>query len=703
MRHALLAALALSGRSAAAPVTPAIRAMIELTDLSSVAVSPDGRTVVFRAETASIERNDYDLAWYVVPSDASAPPRRLAGAGEGDWPDGTLFAQPPSWSPDGCFVYYRALIDGEVEVWRAALDRSRTEQVTHDAADVTGFALTQDGRSVVYSAGATREDIGRAEQAEYDSGVRIDAHVDPSRPLYRGSRINGRLASERLNGFWFAHGGLLADTPAHFRAVETATLTPRDASPSEAALVKPPAKPFDTIDGRQILARADGQQGQGTAYLLASGVHGALVVTRGVSTKDAIRCSRSQCRDQTILTAAWQRGAERIVFTTTDGSGNDALHVWDIGSGAVTTIAAGQGVLNGGRDGTQGCAVAQDAVVCVSAAANVPPRLVRIDLATGRQTVLADPNAGLLPAGAPLFERLRWTDRNHVAFTGQLLLPANRSGAAPLFLTYYVCDGFLRGGTGDEFPLRSLAAHGIAALCVNRPPAEPGFGDQLEQYRIAQSGLESAVELLARRGVVDPGRVGMGGLSFGGEVTAWMLAHTNLLAAASVSSTLLTPTYYWFNALAGRDTPKILQQVWKLGDPDVDAARWKAVSPALETAAIHAPLLMQLPEQEYRFNVELAARMARTGTPVELWAFPNETHVKYQPRHKLAVYQRNLDWFRYWLTGAADPDAAASSQNMRWRAFDKKPGWHDAASPASQGSPSQERSHSSTSASVSTP
>jgi hypothetical protein len=37
-----------------------------------------------------------------------------------------------------------------------------------------------------------------------------------------------------------------------------------------------------------------------------------------------------------------------------------------------------------------------------------------------------------------------------------------------------------------------------------------------------------------------------------------------------------------------------------------------------------------------------------------------------QPRHRLAVFERNLDWFRYWLQGARDPDPAKADQYARW-------------------------------------
>ena len=61
--------------------------------------------------------------------------------------------------------------------------------------------------------------------------------------------------------------------------------------------------------------------------------------------------------------------------------------------------------------------------------------------------------------------------------------------------------------------------------------------------------------------------------------------------------------------------------------------------------------------------------MANSPTPVEMYAYPNETHIKWEPRHKLAVYQRNLDWFRFWLKNEEGSDPARAPEYARWRAM----------------------------------
>jgi dipeptidyl aminopeptidase/acylaminoacyl peptidase len=158
----------------------------------------------------------------------------------------------------------------------------------------------------------------------------------------------------------------------------------------------------------------------------------------------------------------------------------------------------------------------------------------------------------------------------------------------------------------------------------------------------------------------------MGGLSHGSEIALWIASHSDLLAALSISSAQLEPANYWTNSVLGSDIPGTMRRVWRLGTPDETPRQWRLVSPALQATKIRSPILFQLPEQEARKIPELYARLARNGTPTELYAFPDEDHIKVQPRHRLAVYERNLDWFRYWLQDYRDPDPLKAIQYRRW-------------------------------------
>lgn len=667
MRAVALALLLLAG----SPVMgQTVRDLVELTDLSGVSVSPDGRYAAFRTERASIERNDYALEWRLVALDGNTPARAIAGAGAPIWRDaGVIVAEPPVWSPDSRSIYYRALIDGEVQVWRASIN-GQAQRLTSDAADVERFTLSGDGKTLSYIAGAAREAIRRAEQEEYDSGIRIDATIDTAQNLFRSARINGRLASQRLTGRWFARAGLLWAAPKRTMVLDLESLKLRE----QATPQNEPAGGSPSPDVA-ITATAVADDGRAVHVLTDRNGTQTLVLARSATCPKAEACRVATAAGESVAAIAWRPASDEVIFTVSDRRLAYALKAWNTHTNEVREITREDGLISGGRDPDSHCAIGATFAVCVVASPVTPPRLVRIDLDSGARFTLADPNRQLKPLDVRV-EPLTWHDEAGRAFSGWLMLaPGGRKPIPkPLFITYYLCEGFLRGGVGDEWPLAPLAENGIVSLCINKVSLGPDAPDDaVAHYDAALSGIRSVISLLARRGLVDPERIGMGGLSFGSEVTAWVARQPGLLAAISISSTLMEPGYYWMNGIAGRDNHAILKQVWHLGSPTETPQRWQEISPALNPERYGMPILFQMPEQEFRLNMQFFSELSDAGAPVEMYAFPNEPHIKTQPRHKLAVYRRNLDWFRFWLLGEVDQDPAKAEQYRRWEAFARRP------------------------------
>src|ERR1700733_7348823 len=107
-----------------------VRDLVEMADISGLAGSPDGREVAYRIERPSIAGNDTPSGWYVVSTDGMESPRRIGDGGEVTFTEGTADVAIPRWSADSHWIYYRALVDGQIQVWRAARDGSAQEQMT---------------------------------------------------------------------------------------------------------------------------------------------------------------------------------------------------------------------------------------------------------------------------------------------------------------------------------------------------------------------------------------------------------------------------------------------------------------------------------------------------------------------------------------------------------------------------------------------
>jgi hypothetical protein len=110
----------------------------------------------------------------------------------------------------------------------------------------------------------------------------------------------------------------------------------------------------------------------------------------------------------------------------------------------------------------------------------------------------------------------------------------------------------------------------------------------------------------------------------------------------------------------------------KLGYPPTirsDPQFWKPFSMALNASYMNVPLLIQASDDEYVLALETFTALRESGKPVEMYVYPNEHHIKWQPAHRLAVYNRDVDWFTFWFQNTIDPDVGKVAQYARWKAL----------------------------------
>src|SRR3546814_3097963 len=77
-------------------------------------------------------------------------------------------------------------------------------------------------------------------------------------------------------------------------------------------------------------------------------------------------------------------------------------------------------------------------------------------------------------------ERLHWRNARGVPWYGDLIYPVGyqRGTRYPMVVVQYRTRGFLRGGTGDEVPIQTLADQGFLVLSVDNLTYEDIVGRQ---------------------------------------------------------------------------------------------------------------------------------------------------------------------------------------------------------------------------------
>jgi len=195
---------------------------------------------------------------------------------------------------------------------------------------------------------------------------------------------------------------------------------------------------------------------------------------------------------------------------------------------------------------------------------------------------------------------------------------------------------------------------------------KPGdFKRNLSWYESVEASIEMAIHEASEMGVADIRQVGLTGYSRGTEIVAYAITHTKFFRAVSGAAGDDSPYFYYM-------APKVVQDNFSRdgvgGWPEGKSKEnWKLIAPELNANRIDAPLLNNDPDSEFLADLALYTSLRELGKPIELYIYPNELHHVNQPKHRYQIYERNLDWFRFWLKSEESPDPAKSEQYKRWR------------------------------------
>jgi hypothetical protein len=100
-----------------------------------------------------------------------------------------------------------------------------------------------------------------------------------------------------------------------------------------------------------------------------------------------------------------------------------------------------------------------------------------------------------------------------------------------------------------------------------------------------------------------------------------------------------------------------------------DPSFWRGYSLAASPDAPATPLLIQVPDDEYRLALETYGMLQLRHVPVDMFVYPDEHHWKWHPAHRCAVYRRTIAWFDFWLRGLRSSDPAERDDIARWTAM----------------------------------
>jgi len=655
-------AAAVSAQTAKSP--PTLDEFFDAVEIRGVRVSPDGRAVAIETARADWDANRFRNDLWLYRDEGFRALVQLTRSGHD---------HDPQWSPDGRWIAF--LSDREAgaqadeaedagksgkadQVWAIALSGGDPFAVTHGEEKVHAFAWSADSKQIYF---ATRTPWSKEKQEAYKKDWK---DVVEFREAERGDAI--------------------AQVQISTGAVQQFSATPWRVKQMEAA---PNGKTLafltDSISERQEAMEAYG------IYLVDAAAGGE---PRKLVERPAV-----------LDSVHWAPDSRHIFFSflngSVEGSYQDAqprvywvdavapaarLSRWAKFPGAVTgyTVTQDGGLLITGRLGTDVQIYREEPHVFVKEPGR-PGTYERISAAAHAMRVafvhstLTEPpevyfGDGVLDA-RPItsFNRLltertlpegrpyRWTADDGVTVEGMLIYPPGKLDGKNLRMLTLIHGG-PEDADGNHFEADwyqwgSLAAAQGWLVFEPNYRGSVGYGDEfalgIVPNIVSKPGKDilEGVDALVKDGIADPDNLTIGGYSYGGYLTNWLITQNTRFRAAVTGAGAVEHVANWGNDDTTYDDAYFLGGLpWDtMKNYNDEAAIWQMNKVKTPTHIVGGAEDIRVSVGE-QYLLERA--LHAEGVPVKLLIFPGEGHeMDKDPWHGKIKVREELKWLEKWV------------------------------------------------------
>jgi dipeptidyl aminopeptidase/acylaminoacyl peptidase len=660
--------------AAAGPRLLAAEDIFQLKVVADPRISPEGQWVAYTVRTLDLKKDDADVDIYMAPFGGGEAVRLTAS----DKPETS-----PRWSPDGRYLAFLSRREGKhSQVWLLNRLGGEGVRLTDFKGDVDDLAWSPDGKRLALVVADPDPDEASEEK--------------PADPKVAKPIVIRRLQFKRDGE------GYLRELRNHIHLYDldkktTVQVTAGAFDDAEPAW-SPDGKWLAFTSNRTadpdanentdifVVATQAGAQPRplvtlpGTDHTPAWSPDGRLIAfVAGGNPKDfwygssAIGVVPAAGGSPRLLTAALDRNVEsprfapdgKSIYFLIEEEGNDHLARVPLAGGTVTRVVGGErsvGAFDLDRGGD------------VALLASEPRLPAEVWAAVGEAAPrrLSHVNDAFL-AGIRLAPVERFKTRSADGTPIDVFLtrpPDARPGKRlPTILRIH---GGPTGQYSTEFSFewQLLAAHGYAVVAAN-PRGSTGYGRDFSRAIWADWGnkdyqdVMAAVDAAIERGVADPERLGVGGWSYGGILTDYVITKTGRFKAA-ISGASET------NFLADYGTDHY-QYAWEteLGLPWRNRDLYLKLSPWFQVEKITTPTLLLCGTDDMNVpalnSEQLYQALRRLGRETELVLYPGQTHRLDKPSYLKDRYDRYLAWYDKHLRPAAAPTRAAAAAAAKER------------------------------------
>jgi dipeptidyl aminopeptidase/acylaminoacyl peptidase len=204
------------------------------------------------------------------------------------------------------------------------------------------------------------------------------------------------------------------------------------------------------------------------------------------------------------------------------------------------------------------------------------------------------------------------------------------------------------------FDAQLFAANGYAVLTPN-PRGSSGYGLDYCKAIFADWGHKdyeddmAMVDFAVAQGIADPEKLGVGGWSYGGISTNFIIAQTTRFKAAISGAGEFLYVSNWGHDLYSRAWE------YELGLPWENRALWEKLSPFNRVTAIKTPTMIMGGDADGNVPLingeQMYQSLRRLGVPTLLVVYPGEFHEFSRPSFIKDRYERDLFWYGHYVKG----------------------------------------------------
>ncbi len=603
--------------------------VLNIRQISDLRFSPDGRFVAFTVtEPPKGNERNRDL-WLLEV--ASRKLRQLTFSPKSE--------SAPRWSPDGRQLAFLSDRDGPSQIYLLPIDGGEALRLTEGKNAIQSFDWSPDGNQIAYLAPEPKSEAEEKKEKDKDDARVIDRDTKrtclwvialDSKKTRQLTTNSWRVTDAR----WLPQGDrILASATDHPENEEPGdritTIAVSDGRTAEVAAPRGPfSQPAVSPDGQTVSylgVRLDGPSPH-DLYLQPLAGGPARNLTGGKL--DRPIGPYTWLKDGSLL-ATVNSGFKSVLYRISQDGSAQPLTGWQVNPSAFS-IAESGAIAFVGQNATE-----------------VQELWLWSGQGSPQKVSSFQEGWSAIPLLKPEVFSYRSFDGTEIE--ASLLKPAGSKEGSRVPLIVLVHGG-PTGRWSDSFDSwgQLLAARGYAIFSPNIR-GSAGYGHRfIESNRGDWGGgdfkdIQAGVDDLIQRGIADPARLGIGGWSYGGYMSAWAITQTDRFKAA-IAGAGLSDLASEFGTEAGHAYDE-----WFFGTPYEKPDGFIKCSPITHIKNAKTPTLILQGEADTTDPIGQSQQLYRGlkhyRVESEFVVYPREGHGIREEKHMLDMYRRIIDWF----------------------------------------------------------